>query len=58
MDVLLPAPRHRAPRRDELDGMVGTVEVGAPRPDTAAPTTTATVDRDGTVAATMNAVGL
>ena len=29
-------------------------EVGAPRPDTAAPTTTATVTGDGTVAATVN----
>ena len=38
-------------------GMDGTVEVGAPRPDTAAPTTTATVTGDGTVAATVTAVG-
>ena len=35
-------------------GMDGTAEVGAPLPDTAAPTTTATVDGDGTATATVN----
>ena len=44
-------PCHRAPGAHWTDGR--TVEVGAPRPDTAAPTTTATVTGDGTVAATV-----